>query len=157
VFDAETYNFPVVFNLVYGSNNVATLYDDTLGSSFFTGYFSVLQHSGIVTQDFYAAASGLNGKGNYDNQAVGYQTINVIASNSKSDIGFLSASPVASDAIFGQGGSLNMLDGLGNALNMSDLDSTDSITAFAAAGQSDTVSKRSIDYALSLQGNWINQ
>ena len=43
-----------------------------------------------------------------------------------------------------------MMDGLGNALNMSDLDSTDSITAFAAAGQTDSVSKRSIDFALTM-------
>ena len=86
---AETYNFPVVFDVVYGSNNTATLYDDTLATQFFTGYFPILQKSGVVTQDFYAAMSGLNGKGNYDNQAVGYQTINIVAVNNKADAAIL--------------------------------------------------------------------
>ena len=142
-----------MFSLAAGSNNVANLNDDApfgsfVGTSFYVGYFG---------SSLYAPNAGFNALGSFDNQAVGYQTINILGGNSKADTAILTASQTANDQIFATGDSLDFTDP--SLAATAALSGVDTITANIPTGATgtDTVSSRSIDIVLTLNGPWVRQ
>ncbi len=86
----------------------------------------------------------------YDNQAVGYQTINLVGGNSQYDGAILAASPVGNDAIYAQGDTLDMTYPLGDV----DLNDIATVLATSTGGGTDTISRNLTDIALTTSGPW---
>jgi hypothetical protein len=128
------------------------LYDDTTATQFFSGYFPI----DASTFALFTAMSGINGHGAFDNQAVGYQTTHIIVGNNAADAAILTTSPAGNDAIFANGNGLTMQYPLGS-LDFTGLSSGDSIIADSTGGGTNTISKRAIDFALTMNGSWNTQ